>query len=495
MSQIGRNIWFASLSMLIPSILTYIFWFLTAKMVGPSAIGLASTIGSITVIFATLDVLDLSIGMKRSLGIAYAAHDLTQFKQILISAVFLVSLLVSLTAVILAAPQLHILERLGIEPIYTWIIIAMIPALSFQYIFTEAIISALRSKHLLLPLIVGSLLRFPVFVTILYVFDRPVEASIFAYSMLIFVPTIFYAFFLKNFLSVKVPFNTSKIISQIKTILPASLASWFPHLMSVLGSQLGVVTVFSVSGSTEGGLFYIPMAIFSVVLFLIGGMNRVSHPLVAGLASENDQIKLLTNLMKVAFMFTMPLVALVSFYPANILSLLGNEFRPAAPILSTMMLAIPFAIICELVYYFVYGRGDNKSVLFLGLAANIPRIILYLILTPELGGIGAALAYVTGSLSQFALTIRIGKSHSLSINFSKCIVISLIPLALGSFTWILGLDYVISILVIILTSLVLYIRFHILEEVDITNIIYSCLPAPLAKRVHPLLILMIRKLS
>lgn len=464
-------------------------------MVGPSAIGLASVVGSITIIFASLNVLDLSVGMKRSLGIAYAAHDLTQFKQILVSAIILVSLLVSITAGILATPQLHILEKLGIEPIYTWVIIAMIPALSFQYIFTEAIISALESKHLIIPLIVGSLLRFPVFIVILYAFDKPVEATVFAYSMLIFVPTVFYAFFLKNLLSEKVSLNLSKVRSELKIIMPPSLASWFPHVMSVLGSQLGIVSVFSFSGSAEGGLFYIPMAIFTVVLFLIAGMNRVSHPLVAGMASENHQIKLLTYLMKIAFMFTMPIVALLFFYPANILNLLGNEFRPAASILSIMMVAIPIAIICEMVYYFVYGRGDNKSVLFLGLAANIPRIVLYLIITPELGGIGAAIAYLAGSLSQLALTIRIGKLHSLGISYMKCILISLIPLATGLLTVILGLNYLISAVAIILASIILYIRFHMLEETDATNIISSCLPSTLAKRVNPFLVAMIRKLA
>lgn len=61
------------------------------------------------------------------------------------------------------------------------------------------------------------------------------------------------------------------VIRNIKKIVTAGLASWIPHVINVLGSQLAIVSVFSLQGASEAGKFYIPMAIFTFALFLVGG--------------------------------------------------------------------------------------------------------------------------------------------------------------------------------------------------------------------------------
>ena len=65
-----------------------------------------------------------------------------------------------------------------------------------------------------------------------------------------------------------------------------------------------------------------------------------------------------------------------------------NSFT-AGSTLTILMLALPISIISEIVFYFAYGRGDKKAVLYLGLAGNMPRVILYFVLVPTLGADGS----------------------------------------------------------------------------------------------------------
>src|SRR5215210_6826721 len=131
------------MSTLIPSILGYLFWFVTAKFYGAESVGVASSIASLVLIISTIDVLDMHLGMKRSLGIAISSGDIGKFKQILTSTVVFVSIIVIISMVLIVIPDLRILETLRIDRQYTWIVIVMLLAQSFQSIFGEALVSAL----------------------------------------------------------------------------------------------------------------------------------------------------------------------------------------------------------------------------------------------------------------------------------------------------------------------------------------------------------------
>lgn len=494
MSEITRNIWFTSISTLIPAILTYVFWFLAARFAGPEAIGLASAIGSITIMLATIDVLDVSLGMKRSLGISFAEGDMKRYKQILSSALLLVSLTSFVTMVLLSIPQVHLLEMLGIHGLYGWLLIIMVPSLSFQYVFTEAIVAALRSKKLVMPLILGSLLRFPIFLALIYLFNQPTEATVVTYSILVFLPTILYAKYLYNFLPKEIEFSISRIFFGLRTILRPSLASWIPHMLSVLGSQLGIVTVFSVSGSSEGGLFYIPMAIFSVTLFLVTGMNKVSHPLIAGMSSIQDQTSFLKELTLMAFVFTLPLSTSLMIFSEDYLGLLGNEFINSHLVLSLLMVGVPFSILSEVVYYFVYGRGDNKMVLYSGLSANVPRIIFYFILVPIMGSNGAAVAYLTGSIIQGLLTVRIGVLHSIGLSYFTYIAMTLISWSLGYLFWFLHVNFVLALFMNYIFCVVIYIKLRIIGEQEVIKMTYATLPKSVADKFQSRMREIVRRL-
>jgi O-antigen/teichoic acid export membrane protein len=461
------------------------FWFIAARIAGADAIGLASSIASFTMIIAVIDVLDTHIGMKRYLGIAASSGEMANFKQILMTTVIFVSVAVTISDILIATPNLQILEIVNIERQYQWLVLALIPTIPFHYVFSEGVISALRSKALLGPLLLGSVTRFPLIIAGVYLFNAPTMAAVAAYSSSLFVSTICYSLYLFKFLKSSSPVIAS-IRVNIKRILRAALAGWIPHIISVLGSQLSIITVFAVAGSTQAGIFYIPQTIFTLTLFIVSGINRVSHPLVASMTSSERQTGFLSYSMKIAFMFTMPMATPLLFFPGYFLGLMGEQFTSAASTMSIFIINIPIAIISEMVFYFVYGIGDNKSVLYLGLAGNVPRIISYFILIPLFSYGGAALAYSIGSIAQGILSAKVAKRHSLVIEYSKCIILTAIPLIIGSITYLFEIQALMSTLVIFLVSLVVYIKLRLFTETELRTIVYSGLPDNTAKKIYPM---------
>jgi O-antigen/teichoic acid export membrane protein len=470
-----------------PSIFTFVFWLLTARLAGAEAIGLVSAAASFVIIIVTIDILNMSLGMKRHLGIAVSIGDYGNFKQILASTTLFVGIMVIISTVILALPNLQVLEILNIDRQYIWIIIPMIAALALQQVFSEALIAALQSKKLVIPLLVGLLCRFPLLFGVIYFFNAPSMGTLLSYSSFLFISTAWYSVYLIKILRKTPSRATENILHNIKHILTAGLASWVPHIISVLGSQLAIITVFSLEGSIEGGKFYLPMAIYTVTLFIVIGINRVSHPLVAGMSTKNQQTAYLSYSMKIAFMFTMPIAASLLFFPEKFLSLVGREFGSAGDTLAIFMLSVPFSIISEMVFYFIYGRGDNRTVLYLGLAGNIPKIILYFLIVPVFGANGAALAYLIGSLAALVFSLKVIKVHSLVVHYTNCMILTGIPLAIGIVTWLLDIQFLLSSAIILFGSLLAYVKIRLFTDADLQNILYAGLPRNTAEKIYPTL--------
>jgi O-antigen/teichoic acid export membrane protein len=467
----------------------------TARISGSETIGIASTIASITLIIATIVVLDTRLGMKRYMGIAISTGDIGVFKQILTSVIIFVSVTVTLSAIIIAIPNLRIMEVIGIDREYSWIVIALIPATAFGSIFAEALIAAQKARKLVLPLVIGSIIRFPILFGMIYVFNSPATGVILAYSAFLFVSTAFYSVYLANFVRKSKVNPFGKLLSNLRLVITAGLASWVPHMLSVLGSQLAIVSVFSLQGAAETGKFYLPMAIFTFVQFIVSGINRVSHPLIAGMPSTEQQVSFVSYNIKLAFLFTMPIAAVFLFYGGDILRILGTEYGTAHTTLAIFMLGMPFTIITEIIYYFVYGRGNLRSLLYLGLAGNIPRIVLYFTIIPLLGLDGAAWSYLAGTIAQLILSISIARGLSLPMHYKSWMILTSIPLFLGLVTLIIYVPAILSSIIVFFGSLLSYVILGLFTDSEIRSVLYLGLPRKIADKIYPVLSIMVRKIT
>ena len=458
-------------------------------------IGLVAVISSFVLLVNSFINVGAPQGMKRYLGIAFFSGDMGRFKQIFTSTMVLVSIGIGISSLLLSLPQLQILEMMGISYDYAWIVIAMIITTGFSNVLYESLTSSLNSKKTVLPIVVGSLARFPILLIFVYLFNTENIGILIAYSSWLFVSTAFYAIYVTKMLKGTPKKAFQAIAVDIKQLFKASWVSWGPGILSTFGTQLGIIVIFVSKGFAEAAIFYIPLTIFSFIRFIPNAISLINQPVVAGMATSEQQVRFLSNTLKLAFILTMPIVIPLLIFSKNFLQLFGNEWSSGASMLEILMIVMPIVIINGIIRTFVYGRGDHRSVLYIGLANSITSTTLYLILVPLLGGNGAALAYISGAMTNFVLIIWIAKKHLLVVEYKKYLVLSVIPLAIGIALSQIPIHFVISSFVIVISSLVVYTKLQLFTEDDLHSIVYSGFSKKIADKIYPKLQKIMQKIK
>ena len=491
--SINKNIFSVYIASLIPAGLTYIFWIVVSNYTNSGVIGVIAAIGSFSMVLGVLSNFDIGVGMKRFLGKAIAEKQFPLFKQITSTAIIFTLTTSTAILIFVLNPFVNILEMVGIDKQFIPIIIVIVIGNDLQHIFIGSLISSLKSKSIVIPTIVSSISRFVVLFALFFVIGSSELSVAWSYSMSYVVICILLLIVTIKYLrAIEGPFFY-ETKNNLKTIVKGSFARWIPQIVSVLGSQLSVLAVFSLKGASESGLFYIPFAIFNVLFLVSGAINQVSHPILSGMKESEHQIQFLKKALKMAFLGTMPFAAIMFFYAKPILSIFGAEYSDSSEILSILLYSFPIAIITEGVYFFLFARGNYKNVLVLGLISNIPRIILYFILVPEYGGIGGAIAFIVGTGFQLILTVILLEKEKIRLEYGMFAIISIIPFLLGYLFEFLEFSFIGAILLFVL-SLIIYLRIKAIREDDIENIFAIIMQKEKATKVKNELVKKLKKI-
>ena len=457
------------ISGVIPSIITYVFWIVVGYFTNSEIIGTVALVVTFSTLFSVLSSLDLSVGMRRFLGIAKEEGKMGEYKQIVSSSI-LFSLFISIiTILIVLNPIFNLLEVFGVDEKFIPIIIVIIISDVLIKILIATLISSLKSHKLIIPNIVASLSKFVILSVVIYNSNFTDIELVWSYSISYVVLVIFLAGLVINYLN-KFPEKLfSNIKNNIKLVTYASLSNWVPHSINLIGSQFSILIIYAYQGSNETGLFYMAFILYNFILMIPSSIYEINYPVMSGMQKLEKQKVLLQTSLKLGFLGSMPVAAILFFYGDQILTIFGNEFSSSQDMLSILILSIPFAIISHASYYLIYARGNYKTILFLGLSVNIPRLILYLILVPIFGGFGAAISFISGYFIQFILTVIIIEKLKLRLVYKKFILISIIPFILGYVIEFLKID-ILGIIPLIVFSLLIFLKMKLLNEEDIKGI-------------------------
>jgi len=474
--SIKGNILSVYFSSLIPAALTFLFWVLAANLTNSETIGIVATITSFTMILGAISNFDVAVGMKRLLGKSIAEKDFPTFKRIAsTSSVFVLFTSICILAILLN-PFFDFLNLTGIEKKFIPIIITIVIGNALQQVFRQTLISSLKSHLILIPATISSITRFPILFAFFALFYDPVLSVAISYSVfyaLICAALFGIVFF--NLRRINAPFF-HRTRNNLSLIIHASLPRWFPQIIHVVGSQIGILAIFSLQGPAEAGFYYIPFAIFNVLFLVTGAVNQVSYPVLSGIVELEKQKHFLRRTLKLAFLGTLPFSAIMFFYAGPILSIFGKEFSAASDVLFILLASFPIAIIAEGVYFLFYARGEYRTILFLGLSGNVPRIILYFILVPLYGASGGALAFVIGTIAQTILTIIFMEKIKIRLQYPTFVIVSIIPFALG-FLFEYSKIGLMGAIPIFIFSFLLYLRLGILKEKDLIDILKTLFPS------------------
>ena len=467
--KIKKNMFWLWVSSLSSSGSTFIFWVIASNIAGPGSIGLVSAISSFSIILFTISHLEISQGLKRHISKAAAENHWPQFKQQTTSALIFSLLTSTLILAFVYNPFFDIFEIVGIDKQFVPIVIMIIFTVGIQSITTTVLVSSFNSKWVFIPTVVSYGSRIPLLFLFLLFFQNEISI-VWSYSLTFLVLSILLLGIILLFLKKKEGVFISNTKNNLSIILKASIPKWIPTIIGVLGMQIGVLAVFSIKGTVEGGLYYIPLSLFTVLLLFAASINNVNFSVFSGMKEKIDREKILQKTLKLSFLVTLPIGSVIFFNTSLIMQIFGKGFESSSEILGIFVLSFPLVLISDSIFYLLYARAKDKEVLLLGLFATVPRLILYFILVPEFGGIGAASSIVVGTGFQVALTFWYLHKMKIKLPLLEFTVISIIPFAIGYAIQQTNIGILGSFVGLILTYIIL-LRLHIIKEQDIGMVV------------------------
>jgi hypothetical protein len=115
----------------------------------------------------------------------------------------------------------------------------------------------------------------------------------------------------------------------------------------------------------------------------------------------------------------------------------------------------------------VYSYGNYWQVLAMGLGLNVPRVLFYFTIVPSFGSIGAAIAFTTGSLIGFIVSIIIARRIGMMILWKELSLIFVIPSSIAFTLGYFNLTYIIGIPIILFLSVLLMIASRVLTRSEV----------------------------
>jgi O-antigen/teichoic acid export membrane protein len=254
-----------------------------------------------------------------------------------------------------------------------------------------------------------------------------------------------------------------------------------PTIISTIGGQLSVIVVLGYSGSVQAGEYYIASIVFSAVIAVPMAIINAAFPVQSAMNTPDHRIT--SRIIRIGLMLSAPLAVVIVLYSSDILELLNPHFENAVLPLSVFMIAVVPTVMNYGIYFMFYAFGKYRSVLIIGLAENLSKVVLYFVLVPEYGAIGAAISFVSGSL--MALTVVSSTQGKLVIPWKRIGLLTVIPLLVGCLVYVLQFGPIVGIPLITAIVFYLYVKLAIITMIELREMTYGILPEVIADKVYP----------
>jgi O-antigen/teichoic acid export membrane protein len=416
--------------------------------------------------FSSIASLGIPSAVQRFLGKSFAEQNTKELRSYVIVSFLVVSLGILGVSSIIFLTQHALAALVQLDSLLVLFSIVMVCSSTLVVLLRSVLISILKTKTLLIVMILSSVLKFLIAVSLIYSgtgaiglmigFTSQHVISSVALGLVILVTTKF------------VPISISEIREKTGRLFSAGLANWIPLFVSTISSQLGTVVVFGLQGAGQAGTYFIAFSVLSAVTGVMYSLFSVTYPVLSGM---NDGRKRLTlKIIKLSLVLSLPLGSSLIFYSDQVMVLLGNEYASAALPLSTLLLSLVPVAIATGVGNLVYAYGSYRQVLGIGLATNLPRAILYFPLVDMAGGSGAAVAFTIGSVIGLVVSMIVSRRIGLRLQGKMYAAMFALPIASGFGLSYLDVPYFVGVPLTVLVSYLGLFKMRIMNEADIREL-------------------------
>ena len=463
------------LSSIVSNIQGFFYWLIISKVAGAGVLGLTTAIIGLGSLIAGVLSLGIPTGVQKFLGKCLGENDRECMSRYFWSSLFFTMITyVTVGAVIMLAGTLGIgfskytpemLKLAGALVCLSW-------ASTFQALFQ----SMLRTKIIFLATSVAAALKFIVGVSLVLA-GYGWLGAVAGYLASPLALLVMYLWFTSKTIGLRLRLS----LSAFKETLIAGVVSWLPGVIVLFGQWLGVLVVFGSKGNVETGYYFVAFMIAQVVLMIASSMIGLLLPVLSGMKDGRKRAG--SRVLRISLAIMMPVAFYIMAYPSLLLCLLGKEYASASMTLIVLLAGLAPLVLSGVITCLCYAYNMYREVLFIGLAQNIPRVILYLVLVPKASGLGAAASFTIGSvigcLYSFVVARKIG------FIFEKKVIglTVLIPGAISLVCYILEINWAIAML-LVASSYLLYIKIGVITRKDLKEITLAFLSREKALKLY-----------
>jgi O-antigen/teichoic acid export membrane protein len=200
-------------------------------------------------------------------------------------------------------------------------------------------------------------------------------------------------------------------MNLIRELLKDGIVNAPSKLSRVLVLSLGIVllALFGVN-SSETGIFYIAMMISMAAGGFALNMAYMVLP-----ASSQSNVDLSSGSLRLGLTFTAPIIAALLTAPAAILSVIGEEYAAQGSVLLILSVGVLPSIISANAISKLNNLGKSKELILIGSVQLAAFFVVFYVLVPEYGIIGAAyamtIAFICSAIPAVILSERRSVRH------------------------------------------------------------------------------------
>jgi len=483
LGRVTRGALWLTLGIILSSFFGFIYWIIVSRLVDADIIGRAATIIGIEALITGFINLGIPLGVQKFLGASYGLKNYYKLSEYFYSNIlfmFIASFLIGISFIFLSSMSINLfsLDPSSLTLLGALIIVGMN---GWPVIGQSFCNSVLATEYIALSQLISSLLR--LIISLALIFAGYSFLGIMAgYIIAALTSSIFMlTFSIRMLMRFNASFSFS--LSSIKDSIKAGIVSWIPNILSLSSQWVGVLGVYAFVGLPETGLYFMALTITSVVVSFSQSILTLSFPVVSGMIDGRK--RMMSRVVRFSASLMMPIIFFLMTYPHVIPMFLGKQYMPSSELIRILSIGYILSPIILGYVYYAYAIDRYQDVLMVGLAGAIPRLILYPFMIDWYGEVGAAITFSIASPIQLLVVMRNALKVDYKLYLKDYLKIVIIPCIISITLVLLNLGWLISLLILLPASYIIYARINTIMKDDLREVGGALFSRKILEKIYP----------